>query len=389
MSFITDRRSLVANLVRDRWGDMLAELNRTAHERDTAELPPPPEIMRQAGESGLQGLPLPKEVGGAGVDRLTWGMVLEQIGYLCGDTGFPHLISINATIAQLVYEAGRAALVNDYVIPIAAGNCTAGIAYSEDSDAFDFQTRLRAHGDAFLLSGRKHYITGGLLADVFLTYALDEYGDMRALMAHRADRGVVVSRADALGYRSTAAGTVTFTDVVVTPERMVVDTDGLTHAQRLLSDQRLWIVCAPLGRAQGILEECIARLERTHRYGERLAEFRNVQVSLGRMFIALEAARNMLYRALTHLDDGAAEPVFDPIVSAAKCFVVDQIRLVIDLALRLEGGYGYYGHPDLGRYLRDYTGLVIAGGTQDILEANLGALAVAHNPHETPQRITV
>lgn len=379
MPTVMERHGQVADMVRVRWGDLLAEMNRTAHQRDVAELPPPPETMRAAAEAGLPGLALPKELGGGGVDRLTWGMVLEQIGYLCTDTGFPHLLSINATIAQALYDTGRSALIERYVVPLAEGRYAAGIAYSEDADAFSFKTRLRKAGDVHLLSGAKQYITGGLLANALLTYALDDAGDMQACMVHSDDPGVKVTRADALGYRTTAAGTVTFDNVQITPDRMVTDQDGLTHAQRLLSDQRLWVVCAPLGRAQGILEECVARLDGTVRYGEKLAEFRNVQVSLGRMYVAIESARAMLYRALSHLDTGAADPVFDPIVSAAKCFVVDQVRLVVDLALRLQGGHGYYGHPDLGRYLRDYTGLAIAGGTQDILEANLGAIAVAHN----------
>jgi alkylation response protein AidB-like acyl-CoA dehydrogenase len=374
---VMDRRGEVANLVLTRWGDLLNEISASVVDRDAAELPPPPELMAAAASTGLQALALPRQVGGEGVDPLTWGMVLEQIGYRCMDVAFPLLLSIRTTIAQLLYETGRADVIEGYVIPIAEGRCAAGTAYTEDADAFAFHTQIHRKGDGYVLSGHKVYVTGGLLTDVFLTYPLDEAGDMVACLVHRDDPGVRVTPADGLGHRTTAAGTVTFDDVLLPADRLVAASDGLTHAQRFLSDQRLWIVCAPLGRAQAVLEDCVARLTGTIRYGESVAGMKNVQSSLGRMYVAIESARAMLYHALSYVTAGGAEPIFDPVVSAAKYFVAEQVRFVLELALRVLGGYGYYGTPHLGRYIRDYAGLAVAAGTQDILEVNLGATAVA------------
>ncbi len=374
---VTDRRAAVANLVQARWGDLLAEIGRTVVERDDARLPPPPDLMAATGSTGLQAFPLPPEAGGEDADALTWGMILEQIGYHCADSALPVIINHQVDIARFVCESGRADLIETYAIPIAQGRCGAGIAYTENADAFSFRTVLRRKGDGYVLAGYKSYVTGGQISDVFLTYPLDEAGDMQACLVQSDDPGVTVRPAEPMGMRTAGAASVTFDDVPLPAGRVLEANDGLTHAQRFLSNQRLWIACAPLGRAQAVLDDCAARLAGTVRYGERVAELKNVEASLGRMFVAVETARVMLYHALSRVADGRAEPIFDPVVSAAKYFAVEQIRFVLERAFGVLGGYGFYGTPHLGRYMRDFAGLALVAGTQDILEVNLGAGVVA------------
>ncbi|TDZ45786.1 acyl-CoA dehydrogenase family protein [Mycobacteroides franklinii] len=371
------RRDEVADLVQTRWGDLLTEIGATVVERDDARLPPPPDLMLATGTTGLQAYSLPREVGGEDADALTWGMALEQIGYRCMDSALPLIMNHQVDIARLICESGRADLIERYAMPLAQGRCGAGIAYTEDADAFSFRTILRRQKNDYVLSGYKSYITGGQMSDFFLTYALDETGDMQACLVQRDDPGVTVTPSEPLGMKTAGAASVTFDNVPLPGDRILAASDGLTHAQRFLSNQRLWIACAPLGRAQAVLDQCAAQLSGTLRYGETVAELKNVQASLGRMYVAVESARAMLYRALIRVTQDRTEPVFDPVVSAAKCFAVEQIRFVLERALNVLGGYGFYGNPHLGRYMRDFSGLTLAAGTQDILEVNLGAGVVA------------
>nr|WP_239149095.1 acyl-CoA dehydrogenase family protein [Streptomyces sp. SID12501] len=372
-----DRRAEVVGFVGERWGDLLAEIGSTAVARDEARLPAPLELIARAGSTGLLALSLPREVGGEGADALTWGMVLEQVGYLCADSAFPLIINHQIDIAQLVCESGRSDLIEAYVIPVAQGRCGAGIAYTEDADAFSFRTVLRRKGDDYVLSGHKTYVTGALISEFFLTYALDEAGDMQACMVQRDDPGVSVTAAEPVAMRTAGAAAVTFEDVPLPAGRILVATDGLTHAQRFLGYQRLWTACAPLGRAQAVLEDCATRLAASERYGESVADLKNVEASLGRMYVAVESARAVLYHALGRVAAGRAELVFDPVVAAAKYFAVEQVRFVLERALGLLGGHAFYGTPHMGRYMRDFSGLSLLAGTQDILEVNLGAGVVA------------
>ncbi|MGY0232185.1 acyl-CoA dehydrogenase family protein [Longispora urticae] len=377
------RRAEVAELVSERWGALLAEIGSTVVERDDARQPPPPRLLAKTGSTGLRSLSLPRVAGGEDVEPLIWGMVLEQVGYRCQDSALALILNHQIDIARLICESGRSDLIDTYAVPIARGRYGAGIAYSEDADAYSFRTVLHRKGDGYVLNGHKSYITGGLISDVFLTYALDESGDMIACLVERDDPGVTVTASEPMGMRTAGAASVTFDDVPLPAGRILEARDGLTHAQRFLGLQRLWIACAPLGRAQALLEDCAAHLAASVRYGEPVAELKNVQASLGRMYVAVESARVMLYHALGRVGDGHAEPIFDPVVSAAKYFAVEQIRFVLERALAVLGGHGYYGTTHLGRYMRDYAGLTLAAGTQDILEVNLGAGVVARAGRRT------
>ncbi|MBS3695702.1 acyl-CoA dehydrogenase family protein [Rhodococcus qingshengii] len=364
-------------MVQSRWGSLLTEISDTVVERDEARQPPPEHLMTVTGSTGLQAFSLPLRVGGEEADALTWGMTLEHIGYLCKDSALPLIINHQVDIARLICESGREDLIDRYAQPLADGRCGAGIAYTENADAFSFRTEIRRKGDGYVLNGYKSYITGGQMSDYFLTYALDEFGDMQAFLVQTDDPGVTVTPAAPMGMRTAGASSVTFTDVELPRERILAATDGLTHAQRFLGNQRLWIACAPLGRAQAVLDECAIQLAGTTRYGEPVTDLKNVQASLGQMYIAIESARATLYHALSRVTEGHTEPLFDPVVSAAKVFAVNQIRFVLERALGILGGFAFYESPHLGRYMRDFAGLSLAAGTQDILEINLGAGVVA------------
>jgi alkylation response protein AidB-like acyl-CoA dehydrogenase len=136
----------------------------------------------------LQALSLPRQVGGEGVDALTWGMVLQQIGYHCKDSALPLIINHQVDIARLVCETNRVDLIEKYAVR------GAGFAYSENTDAFSFRTVLHRKGDGYVLSGYKSYVTGGQLSDVFLTYPLDDTGDLQACLVESNDPGVTVTR---------------------------------------------------------------------------------------------------------------------------------------------------------------------------------------------------
>jgi alkylation response protein AidB-like acyl-CoA dehydrogenase len=374
---LANRRRDVAELVRSRWGDLLTEVGNTVVERDHARVPPPADLLEAMGSTGLMALSLPEKLGGAGVDAVTWGMVLEQIGLLCADSGLPLIITHQIEVARVVGESGRTELIDRYAIPMTQSKCGAAFAYSENADAFSFRTVLHRKGDGYVLSGHKSYVTRGQISDVFLTYAADDAGDLRALLVERDDPGVTVTPAEPVGMRTAGAAAITFDDVFLPADRMLEASDGLSHAQRFLNKQRLWIPCAPVGRGQAVLADCVAHLKATQRFGGSIAELDNVKASLGRMYVAIESARAMVYQMLGHFAGGRAEALFDPVIAAAKCFVVGQVRLVLELAQNLLGGHGFYGTPHFGRYVRDYHGLSLAAGTQDVLEVNLGAGVVA------------
>lgn len=372
----------LAALVHDRWGALLARVNSDASERYEAGEPLPRWFAKAAADAGLTSFALPREAGGEGAGPRAWGRVLEEIGYLCEDDAVPYTVSMQAGIVTALLEADRSTAdrsepARQYVPPIVAGTSLAALAYSEDADPFALVTQLHSTRDGYRLTGHKTHVSGAALADVFLTYARDDNGDMVALIVERDDPGVEFGPTASLGHRTNGPRTMTFHHTPVPAARIVTATDGLGHAQRFLNTRRLVAACGPLGRARALLERCIHRLATTARYGRPLCEMPNVQGALGRMYIALQAAQAMLHRAFDRAESGRSDPLFDPVITAAKYFVVEQVRYVADQAVRVLGGHSCYGDPRYGRALRDFTDLVVAAGAQDTLEVLLGTTSIS------------
>ncbi|MFI9203214.1 acyl-CoA dehydrogenase family protein [Streptomyces sp. NPDC053048] len=365
----------VAGLVRSRWGDLLAEIGEGAVDRYAEGIPVPRRAFADAGALGLQAFPLPTGVAGEDADAVTWGRALEEIGYLCADPAFPVVVSIHTGVASLLCATGSTHLVHTYALPISRGECLPALAFSEGTDLLSMRTRLTPSGPDFLLSGRKDFITGGLLADVFLTYASDEYGDLVACLVASDEDGVEVRPAQAAGFRTAGAASVTFENVRIPADRVIASADGLSHAQQYLNARRVAIAAFTAGQMRRLLEGTVARLRDSVRYGQTLMDLPNVQAAVGRMYVAVEASRAIVHRALSRLDAGDGDPVFDPVVSAAKHHVTEQALAVLNEAFRVLGGHAYYGDPRYGMFLREAFGLLAGAGTQDLLEINIGMCA--------------
>jgi alkylation response protein AidB-like acyl-CoA dehydrogenase len=381
----TTVEAAVRRQVEARWGRLLMEVNAGAADREAAGTPLPERFLTAAGAQGLLGLSLPTPVGGGGLDLLSWIMVLEEIGYRCRDSGFALILGVRVAIAGALIELGRPDLIARYVRPMVAGKLGFALAYSEDADAFAMHTTLSRAPGGFRLSGRKDFLTGGQQADVILTYARDETGDLRACLVHRDDPGVEVIPLHPVGMHTSGPAALALRDVPLPEHRIVVATDGLSHAQRLLNARRLMVAAAPLGRARDLVERSVARLRTAIRQDEPLAERPNVQAAVGRMVIAVETSRAVLYRAAERVASGQGDPLFDPLVSTAKHAAVTGVRSVLEEALHVLGGHFYYGDPYFGTCLRDFAGLVAVAGTQDLLEINLGALLAATTTERTQQ----
>lgn len=382
---MTARERAVADRVDRQWGQLLAEVDAGAADRDATRSAVPERFLTAAAVQGLQALPLPTHVGGEDVGPLVWTLVLETIGVRCRDGGFAMILGIRAAIAQALLEVARPDLVNRYAIPIARGTLPVALAYSEDADTHSWRTTLSGPPGKRVLSGRKTFVSGGLHAQAFLTYARSDHGDVVACMVHQDDPGVSVVPASPVGTRTSGPASIELDAVAIPEDRIVTAVDGQTHAQRLLNTRRLTACAAPLGQARALVELSASRLSTTIRQGASLADLPNVQGALGRMQIAVEGARALLYRAADLACEGHVDPLFDPMVSAAKHVAARAARTVLDEAQRVLGGHFYYGDPYFGTCLHDFAGLMTVAGTQDLLEINLGALASAQLREDQPR----
>ena len=370
----------IASLAEERFGDFIrTSVNPLALTRDQSGESISAEIFHKACVIGMTSFGLPKEIGGAGNTPLLWGQMLEQIGYLSSDSGFPLVVSLRAGLINTMYRSGREDIIKRYVKPMVFGERAPAFAYTDGTDPFSFKTFAQKVEGGYLLNGEKLYVTGGATADTFMLYARTEqngFDDLKVFIAERSDPGFAVIASDLAGLRSAGISSLRLENVYVPDERVLVPQDGLSHVQRFLNERRVFLVCPLLGRMQAILDDCIAELDAKQRYGNSLTAMQHVQAQIGKMSTLVEVSRAILYRALERQSSPQFDAYWDPIGSIAKLTVIDNGIELIHITQKLLGGDGYLRSKHYERYLRDFCGYIPGGGSQETLIVDLGINAI-------------
>lgn len=358
-------------------GFFASEVNPNATERDEACEVVPRKAFERAAEIGLLNYLMPQEVGGIGGSRRVFGLLLEQIGYYCEDTGFPTMLAMYADVPNVVYRAGHPSLVERYVRPMAEGRKLGTFAYTDYGDAFDFQTRVIRKDGGYVLNGVKCLQTGGSLADVFVVYARDEHDDMRVVLVDRNDPGVSTIPVRTLGLRSAGLTQLRLEDVFLDAERDLSGPDGLADAQMFLNSRRLFVVCPLVGGMRRMLEVVIAHLDTVIRDGRPLTQAQRVHARLGNMYAKLLTSQAILHDALDRVGRDEINEMFDPAISAAKFILTENVIDVGEQAIRLTGWRGYSTELPFQRTYRAAMAALTGQTAQDVLEINLGVVALA------------
>lgn len=369
----TDRIAALAADVERRFGRFIREcVNPGADGRDRNSEPLPRALLAEAGRIGLLGFSLPPEIGGEGRDKFEWGIVVEEVSRLSRDPGFSSVIDLNAGVAELLVGTGRAGLVERYAEPMAAGLCVTPPAAYESRDPFDYATTARETDDGWLLIGSKPFVGGALFADAFLVFAREmDSGDILAFLVERGDEGVSVDPLATMGLRSMGFGSLSLDCVRVPAERLVIDADALSAFNGYLRNRRLMTASAVVGHMRALFESCVLALDDRHRGGRGVLELPNVQRTVGEMYTALQASRELVHHALT-TTYGPRDLHFDAVSTAAKEFVAEQAIKVGLAVMNLQGGQGYMGQHPWERYMRDALGLIGGQGAQELLLIQLG-----------------
>lgn len=378
-----------ANDIKELYGDLIEEeINKKTQYRDDNSIPIPNDVAKKFASLGLFTYMLPNKFGGKNQGDAVWGSVLEKIGYLSTDTSFPFLMSVRMSFISALIVTEKACLIEEYVSQLVAGDKFGAFAYTENADAFSFSSNAiyYPNSDNYILNGIKQFITGGATADLFLVFVRSESSDLQVFLVKRSDPGVEIIPRVMHGVHSLGIAQLNLNKVQLDKNRLLVASDGLSFVQRYFLNCRRSLLVTPfLGRARAIIEETISYLQRTIRYDEPLAEMQHVQAAIGRMTIALETARTMVFHSLERQARKESDPYWDPISSAAKHYATEQINFIALMALKLTGGWGYTKESGLGRSHRDFTSLLAGADPQEKLEVDLG-IRVIHEFQMLAQR---
>ncbi|MEL7060855.1 MAG: acyl-CoA dehydrogenase [Acidobacteriota bacterium] len=331
---------------------------------------PRAEIL-QAGEMGLSGVSVPEEWGGAGMNAVSYALVIEEISRVCGSTGV--ILSVNNSLfCDPVLAFGNDAQKDRFLRPVASGEKVGCFGLTEPgagSDASALRTTAVRDGDDYVINGNKVFITNGTEADVALIFAtVDPEKKHKGITAF-------VVEADTPGYSHgiheyklgvNGSGTteLAFQDMRLSADhRLGEEGDGFKIAMATLDGGRIGIAAQAVGIAQGAFEESVAYAKEREQFGKPISTFQAIQHYIADMSTELDAARLLTWKAAWAKEN---QKRYSLEAAQAKLFASEIAQRVTNSAVQIHGGYGYIREYNVERYFRDARITEIYEGTSEI-----------------------
>lgn len=317
----------------------------------------PRSLVDQLFELGVMGIEIPEAFGGSGGTFFHSVLAVEELSRVDPSVGV--LVDVqNTLVINAVLRWGNDDLKRRYLPKLAAGTVGA-YALSEagsGSDAFALTTRAREDGDAFVLTGRKLWITNGNEADAFIVFAtVDPEAGYRGITAFLVDRGfagfMVGKKEDKLGIRASSTCELILEDCRVPRANVLGEIGkGYKTAIETLNEGRIGIGAQMLGLADGALAHTIRYTKERKQFGKAIADFQAVQYQLARAAMDVETARLTVYNAARLRDAGRP---FLTEAAICKLFASEVAERVSSLAVNLFGGNGFVKEYPVEKLFRD------------------------------------
>lgn len=331
----------------------------------------PEDTIRQAAELGLTGVSVPEEYGGAGMDALSYCIVIEEISRVCASTGV--ILSVNnSLVCDPLLKWANEEQKQKFLKPLASGEKLGCFGLTEPgagSDAASLRTSAVRDGDDYVINGNKVFITNGTNADMALVFATVDPS-----LKHKGITAFIVP-ADTPGYSHgiheyklgvNASGTteLAFEDMrVPASQRIGEEGDGFKVAMSTLDGGRIGIAAQAVGIAQGSFEEALAYAQEREQFGTAISSFQAIQHYLADMSTELDAGRLLTWKAAWTKENRKR---FTLEAAQAKLFTSEMAQRVTNKALQIHGGYGYIREYNVERYFRDARITEIYEGTSEI-----------------------
>jgi butyryl-CoA dehydrogenase len=331
----------------------------------------PRETLRKAAELGLTGIAVSEEWGGAGMDHMSYSIVIEEIARVCASTSV--ILSVqNSLFCGALEKFGTDEQKKKFLVPFARGEKIGCYALTEPqagSNASALATKGVRKGDRYIVNGAKAWITNGGAADagVIFVNTQPEKGEkgITALLIEKGTPGFAVGKEEKkMGIHATACVELSFTDCEVpAANRIANEGDGYKVALATLDGGRIGIASQATGIAQGAFEAALAYAHERQAFGHPIAEFQAIQFMLADMATEIDAARLLARRAAWKQDTGAR---FTMEAAIAKLFASEMATRVTHKAIQIHGGNGYSREYPVERAYRDARITEIYEGTSEI-----------------------
>lgn len=339
----------------------------------------PDQIFPKIGATGFFGVTAPTELGGAGMDVFTSGLILQAISRWNHALGLAWVAHENLCLHNILRN-GNDDQKRKYIPGMCRGELIGALGLTEPgagSDALgSMRTTARREGGHYVLNGTKIYITNGPVADVLLVYAkTDKEKGAQGISAFIVEKDFpgfkVAQKLIKMGFRGSQTAELVFEDCKVPVENLVGgENRGVKVVMSGLDLERAMISPICLGIAERALALSIDYARQRKQFGRPIADFQMIQSKLAQMYTWVEAMRLFTYQTLRAAsvmgDDDGGRGEIHKLTAASVMFAADTMNQVLNEAVQIHGGTGYIWESEINRLYRAIKLLEIGAGTTEV-----------------------
>jgi len=335
----------------------------------------PAQTIKKMGEMGFMGIEVPESYGGAEMDTLAYVLALEEISKV--DAAHGVIMSVNNSLyCHGILKFGGEAQKKQFITPVASGQAIGAYSLTEPmsgSDAATMKTRAVPYGDAYLINGRKSWVTSGPVADFIVLFAITdpEKGSkgISAFLIDAKQPGLMRGKKEPkLGIRASATSELIFENYRCPVEnRLGAEGEGFKIAMTVLDAGRIGIATQSLGIAEAAYEAARQYAGERKAFGQPIGQFQGTGFKIADMKTRIEASRLLIYNAALAKEKSKESGARYSLEAAmAKLYASETAMFVTHAAVQIHGGMGYSKELPVERYFRDAKITEIYEGTSEI-----------------------
>lgn len=326
----------------------------------------PTSIISGLAEIGAFGPYIPEEYGGAGLDQISYGLIMQEIER--GDSGVRSTASVQSSLVMYpIYKFGSEEQKRKYLPKLASGEFMGCFGLTEPnhgSNPGGMETKIKDMGDYYLLNGAKMWISNAPFADIAVVWAKDETGRIKGLIVERGMEGFTTPEThNKWSLRASATGELIFDNVKIPKDYILPNKDGLGAPLMCLDSARYGIAWGAIGAAMDCYDTALRYAKERSQFGKPIASFQLQQKKLAEMITEITKAQFLTFRLGQLRNEGRATSAH---ISMAKRNNVNMALEIAREARQVLGAMGITGDYSIMRHMMNLESVITYEGTHDI-----------------------
>jgi glutaryl-CoA dehydrogenase len=359
---LTDEHKIIRSSIRD-WVNRSVEPIIEEHAQKHTF---PAHLIKEMGEIGAFGPFIPEEYGGAGLDQISYGVIMAELER--GDSAIRSTASVQSSLVMYpIYTFGNEDQRMKYLPRLATGDYIGAFGLTEPnhgSDPGSMLTHFKDKGGHYLLNGSKMWITNAPIADVAVVWAKDEEGMIRGLIVEKGMAGFSAPETKGKwSLRASSTGELVFDNVKVPKENLLPNVEGLKGPLMCLNSARYGIAWGVIGAAIDCYDTALKYALERKQFGKPIASFQLQQKILAEMLTEITKAQLLAWRLGTLKNENRATPAQ---ISLAKRNNVEMALKIARDSRQILGAMGISGDFPMMRHMMNLESVVTYEGTHDI-----------------------